>query len=129
MKKDLKGLNLAKATEFAVCMLLVLDALYVAGAASGSKSDMEKWWRPLMDTIPQNTVGTRKPLTKEIQENAEVLEQVLKMIEIYRSGQRPPARDLVRLKQRVLCVYPLPRFLDKRWRPWRADDKEWHDSN
>lgn len=130
MKKDITTLRPSKAASVAATMLMVVDALYAAGAALGPKSGVHTWWKLLMDTIPPNKVRKeRKSEEQKVLENLDLLEQVLEVLETYRTGSRPPARILVPLKRRVICISPLHRFRDIWWDRWRDDDKKWQETN
>lgn len=130
MDKYLGLLVPSRAADIAATMLLVLDLLFAAGTALGPRSGMKRWWPALMNTIPRNEYNGRQTTTRQQKsvENLDLIQQILKTIEVYRKGQRPPAAALVPLKQRFICTHPTKKFKRDTWKFWREDDESWRKS-
>ncbi|CDJ47252.1 hypothetical protein, conserved [Eimeria brunetti] len=111
-------------------IFLVIDMLYCATEVLGDNSRKHMWWPELMKRIEgaryhHSPHGYTAEKLRWLVDIALELDAVL---DIYRSGIRPPARRVVSLKERLLCNPVLKRFQYVSFDPWRADVKEWRQS-
>lgn len=129
MDKVLSEKPPSRAVGTAATMLLVLDMLFAAGSALGPKSGMPNWWPALMDAIPKNEYSLQKTFSVDSKtaEYLKMIQEILKTVEVYRRGQRPPAAALVPLKQRLICVLSRKRFRKNIWELWTNDDRLWRE--
>lgn len=129
MDKDVSKLPSWKIADAAALILLVVDALYVAGYVLGPRSGVNTWLPALLQLIPRHGVVTVRRKVARTDENLLIVHKVLEAINYYREGHRAPAKVLVPLKQQLLCSSPVMRLRHSGWQPWRDDDRKWQGSN
>ena len=108
--------------------LIVVDAIFTACEAVGTVMNRSAWWGTLMGRIIKPVAFLAGPSRIAVDDKRPLVEQILAMLEIYRSGRRPEPQALVEVKQKIFqkpCAHPA--YRRPKWDPWREDDKRFWD--
>ncbi|KAL8433587.1 hypothetical protein Efla_000731 [Eimeria flavescens] len=132
MSRPLAGTKSSQFLPRLSMRFLVADTLYCVCEVVGPAMNKSYWWDKLMSTMlaspPQwapkylgsGLVASRRQLA----------ERLISAFDHYRAGQRPAAREVVQMKQEILCgEYMFSVFKDFSWDPWREADKEFQESS
>lgn len=113
---------------------LVVDYVWSACEVLGTLMNMHLWWDAYMDellTVPEMMIS--RP--EKSRDHVALAERLLTALKVYGTGRRPCAREIVELKQELLCKETSPRrFRSRLWDPWRHDNmrslgSSWSDSH
>ncbi|KAL8441333.1 hypothetical protein Emag_007270 [Eimeria magna] len=104
---------------------MIMDALVSGIQILGPHMVPGKWWFRIADHY--TTDYTLPPVPKSVPPgywgNRLAIERILPAMKTLITGVRPPAKDIVELKQLLLCFQHSPSFFrEPRWDPWRADN-------
>ncbi|KAL8433953.1 hypothetical protein ACSSS7_003476 [Eimeria intestinalis] len=110
--------------------LMVYDSLVCGMELFGSKMNFEEWWPSF---VSSHTTDYRASIeTRRKQRGGPSFLFHLRFINaasaalaIYKTGVRPPKKDIIRLKRMIFCEKFSPRrFAGDRGKPWREDDRK-----
>ncbi|KAL8275652.1 hypothetical protein Esti_000427 [Eimeria stiedai] len=122
LQSELKSKRSGEMTSRIGARLLVADALYCAAEVLGPSLRKDMWWPSVVGDMLRPALYWSPNATGEFREK--LMQRMIAAAEIYRRGERPPAKLVVAIK-RDLFVNPKvpPLFKDPEWDPWKEDDR------
>lgn len=127
-KQNIWALRSGRAVEHVGFAFLIVDTVFSACEALGSKSHRQEWWPEFMESVMPIGMPAGIHSSSSVQ-SAMRLANLTSLLETYKSGTRPEAYIVVSLKQLLICSGMFSRFRAGFWNDWRADDREWNDSS
>ena len=129
VKANLDGLPPRYVAEKLGFAFLVMDGIYAASEVLGAKARRSEWWQQVVDTLP---VYTNAPqlvsLHVQIKQKVGLCRFLVRALDYYRCGTRPPSDFVVALKQILLCTSAVQQFRRDPWIDYMDDDTEWQQS-
>lgn len=104
---------------------LLADTLWCACDVLGESLHKDSWWRPLMEGMLaiSNSWSLEKLKRQRSAHRVRLVQMILGVVNVYKAGQRPSSKDVVRIKQTIFCGERLLTiFKQKVWDPWREAD-------
>ncbi|KAL8425211.1 hypothetical protein Efla_004304 [Eimeria flavescens] len=108
--------------------ILVLDALLRAREVLGESLGLHLWFEGFVEKIPSKyQFALDRNGNKHAPQNHKFALYLSKVLEKYRRGERPSAREVVRIKQRLVCDLEGPSyFTHSAFESWREANKEYN---
>ncbi|KAL8443908.1 hypothetical protein Emed_006503 [Eimeria media] len=111
---------------------LVLDAVVCSLTLLGVDMSSAAWWDEFILSFPTNYTASKpwRDNSEKAWHNYKLVKALLTALEIYKTGVRPRAQDVLRLKRMLLCSqHAVSHFKGSRWNRWRLDDKEFREAH
>ncbi|KAL8443907.1 hypothetical protein Emed_006502 [Eimeria media] len=103
------------------------DAIASTAEILGLNLPSNWWWSSFIESFPQKDIvkEPRKDVKEAAHVNYALLKRLFAALDIYKTGVRPPVKEVLSLKRKLLCSQTtLTYFRTSRWNPWRIDDEE-----
>ncbi|KAL8441560.1 hypothetical protein Emag_007072 [Eimeria magna] len=126
LRNPLTGVSSFHFAHALALRFLISDILWCACELLGQILKKDRWWQPLMESMLaiEDTWSLEKfKRQRDARKKVELVQAILRIVNIYKAGQRPSPRDVVRIKQLIFCGDDqLIVFQQKLWNPWRQAD-------
>ncbi|KAL8450079.1 hypothetical protein Emed_002661 [Eimeria media] len=106
---------------------LSMNAIYSISKTLNAGWEQDDWWKELTQRIPaEYRPNVYVSPADQTDFNMRLVFDLVKAINLYKSGLSPTDEDVIDLKRRLFCMQQSPYFLkDACWKPWRDDEKAW----
>ncbi|CDI87768.1 hypothetical protein EPH_0055430 [Eimeria praecox] len=110
-------------------LLMVFDHLVCAIELLGEKMNTGSWWPEFVSKFRTDYLFPEAARTKKMEMLNKMVNRLSSALAIYKTGKRPPLKDVVELKRAILAHHYKGRQLSHPlWRLWLQDDKEFSSS-
>ena len=125
-KENLDALQTRYVAEKLGFAFLVMDGIYAASEVLGAKARRSEWWQQVVDTLPVYTNAPQLVSRHvQIKQKVGLCRFLVRALDYYRCGTRPPSHFVVALKQILLCTSAVQQFRRDPWIDYMDDDTEW----
>ncbi|CDJ37906.1 hypothetical protein, conserved [Eimeria tenella] len=105
---------------------LALDFIVCAIQLFRDEMRLHMWWEKFASAFRTNYSfkgsGLRRPRLRNF--NTQLANRLLRVIDIYKQGNRPPLPEVIEIKRLLFCSPLAPKpFTDSPYNPWRNDDQ------
>ncbi|KAL8447596.1 hypothetical protein Emed_004277 [Eimeria media] len=132
LRNALSGVSSFHFAHALALRFLIADTLWCACAVLGDIVKEGDWWQPLMElmlAIDETWSLEKFKRQRDADEKIKLVKTIMRVMAIYKAGQRPSAKDVVQIKQMIFCGEDvLVAFQQSLWNPWRQADRSFREA-